>query len=110
MRGEEKRDEPSGPSESGISRSRADALDLERLLLTEVRRLEAARGAVRQISNVNVSGKESGSTLNFEAATTTCRCSSRRHLFSEENLDGEQLRKADRNVLGGVVKVLLKCT
>jgi hypothetical protein len=44
MRDEENPDEPSGPSESGISRGRLDDLDLENVPLAEVRRCEAALG------------------------------------------------------------------
>jgi hypothetical protein len=45
MRGEEKSDVTSGPSESGISWSRLDDLDLKIVLPTEVLRFDAALSA-----------------------------------------------------------------
>lgn len=58
MRGEETPEDPSGPSESGISSSRLDDLELERVRLTEFRNFEAALGTMAQISHLNVGGKE----------------------------------------------------
>ena len=58
MRGEEKPDEPSGPSESGISRSHLLDLDLDVLDSSEARRFEAVLGTIRQSVTWTTSGND----------------------------------------------------